>query len=358
MLPNCTFSRDQLNYKQGDFKNVHYGDVLIRYPTFKNGADLDIPSINDNESLPSKHVVLHDGDLVIADTAEDYTAGKAIELYNTTNQNILSGLHTIPCRPKLPFAPGYLGYYFNSVAMKRKQHPLIQGIKVYSLSRESLMSLSISYPSIREQNKIASLLLRIDERIEVQNKIICNLSSLIKQISHKIVFSFSKEKHESLNSCCEIRTGKKDANKAKNDGKFLFFTCGRETLRIDSFSFSGPSLLISGNGDIGIVKYYDGKFDAYQRTYVLQNFLIDPLFIKLVLEAKLPRLIEKEKNVGAMPYIVVSTLNDIQIPIINKEKQLFYLSCIGLLEQKLNNERDYLELLLLQKSFLLSNLFI
>jgi len=234
MLPNCTFSRDQLNYKQGGFKNVHYGDVLIRYPTFKNGTDLDIPFINGSESLPSKHVVLHDGDLVIADTAEDYTTGKAIELYNTTNQNILSGLHTIPCRPKLPFAPGYLGYYFNSVVMKRKQHPLIQGIKVYSLSRESLMSLSISYPSIREQYKIASLLLKIDERIEVQNKIIKDKKELKKGICEKKINNLQTEL--SLNDLI-----KKGYARTIKPSELLPFTGQKEYLSTSSINNNGIS---------------------------------------------------------------------------------------------------------------------
>jgi len=75
-----------------------------------------------------------------------------------------------------------------------------------------------------------------------------------------------------LGDICKITTGKLDANAMTDDGEYPFFTCAREDYRTDTFAFEGDSLLISGNGEIGNVKRYNGKFNAYQRTYVLQNF--------------------------------------------------------------------------------------
>lgn len=75
-----------------------------------------------------------------------------------------------------------------------------------------------------------------------------------------------------LPECVSIVTGKKDANYGTPDGKYLFFTCAEQPLRCDDYSFEGESLLLPGNGaNVGQVIYYDGKFEVYQRTYVLQK---------------------------------------------------------------------------------------
>ena len=76
-----------------------------------------------------------------------------------------------------------------------------------------------------------------------------------------------------LAELCTIVTGKKDANYGSPDGKYFFFTCAKEPIRCKSFSFSGESLLLAGNGDIGNISYYWGQFEAYQRTYVLQPYI-------------------------------------------------------------------------------------
>ena len=75
-----------------------------------------------------------------------------------------------------------------------------------------------------------------------------------------------------LPECVSIVTGKKDANYGTPDGKYLFFTCAEQPLRCDDYSFKGESLLLPGNGaNVGQVIYYDGQFEVYQRTYVLQK---------------------------------------------------------------------------------------
>lgn len=75
-----------------------------------------------------------------------------------------------------------------------------------------------------------------------------------------------------LTDIVNVKTGKKDANYATEDGNFAFFTCAAEPLRCNDFSFEGESILVAGNGaNVGLSLYYDGKFEAYQRTYVLQK---------------------------------------------------------------------------------------
>lgn len=76
-----------------------------------------------------------------------------------------------------------------------------------------------------------------------------------------------------LRELCSIATGRRDANFGSPDGKYNFFTCAKNPIKCHSFSFTGESLLLAGNGDIGNITYFWGKFEAYQRTYVLHPYL-------------------------------------------------------------------------------------
>ena len=84
---------------------------------------------------------------------------------------------------------------------------------------------------------------------------------------------------ETLPIFCNVRTGKKDANHANEQGVYRFYTCSRKYSFCDTFSFCGKCVIVPGNGDIGLVFYYDGSFEAYQRTYVLENICILPKYL-------------------------------------------------------------------------------
>lgn len=116
--------------------------------------------------------------------------------------------------------------------------------------------------------------------------------------------------------------------------------------------------MISGNGEIGQVKYYSGKFDAYQRTYVLQNSKSPILYLKAYLEFILPMIVEREKQQSAMPYIVLGTLKNIDVPILDMNKTNNIISTFKAIDKKIERENKYKELLNKEKRYLLSNLFI
>ena len=82
-------------------------------------------------------------------------------------------------------------------------------------------------------------------------------------------------------------------------------------MRINKYSFNGEAILLAGNGDVGHTKYYSGKFDAYQRTYVLMDFKINPKLIKCYIDMAVPTIVQKELQGGAMPYIKLSTLEKV-----------------------------------------------
>ena len=170
-LPNNTLSRAELNYEEGSSLNVHYGDVLIKFGECLDVKKELLPHITD-EVIANKFSGsrLKNGDIVIADTAEDEAVGKCTEIVNLTNEIVVPGLHTIAIRPKRKFASRYLGFYMNSYSYRNQLFRLMQGVKVTSISKSALKTTTIRFPSsIEEQGKIAELLFLLDEWITSTN---------------------------------------------------------------------------------------------------------------------------------------------------------------------------------------------
>jgi type I restriction enzyme S subunit len=165
-IPNNSLSRADLNYDDGKIKSVHYGDILIKYGAVTDCRRDVIPFITGAEVSDYQSQLLQNGDLLIADAAEDETVGKATEIAGIIDIPVVSGLHTIACRPKVKMQPNYLGYYMNSPSYHRQLLPLMQGIKVLSISRTNLAKTTICYPtSAQEQSQIGKLFADIDQLI-------------------------------------------------------------------------------------------------------------------------------------------------------------------------------------------------
>lgn len=119
-----------------------------------------------------------------------------------------------------------------------------------------------------------------------------------------------------------IRTGKLDANAASTNGKYPFFTCAVEPLRIDTYSYDCECVLVAGNGDLN-VKYYVGKFDAYQRTYIIESLDKETLTVPY-LYCFLDKYVEtlREQSIGGViKYIKLGNLTEALIPIPSKKEQ-------------------------------------
>lgn len=176
-LRTNTLSRNQLNDMNGDIHNIHYGDVLIKYPSIIDVQKQAIPFINSEDYRESMNDFIEDGDIVLADTAEDETVGKACEIANIGSEKILSGLHTMLIRPqKGLFFPCFLGYQVNSVSYRKQLQALIQGIKVCSLGKQAIANTYFAVPPLPEQNRIVSVLSLWDTAIAKQTALIEKLT--------------------------------------------------------------------------------------------------------------------------------------------------------------------------------------
>lgn len=188
-LNNNTFSRDMLS-ENGVVCNIHYGDILVKFGEVCDIQTEDVPKVKEDIDT-SKFDELQDGDIILADTAEDKTVGKAIEIYLVGTYRVVSGLHTMACRPNEKYAPKYLGYYINSPTYHNQLIPFMQGIKVTSIGRKNIADTVIYYPVDREeQQKIADLLSAVDEVIAQSEVEVQNLEQQKKAVMQKI---FSQE---------------------------------------------------------------------------------------------------------------------------------------------------------------------
>lgn len=169
-------------------------------------------------------------------------------------------------------------------------------------------------------------------------------------------FNDEWEQYE-LGELCEITTGKLDANTSKTNGKYAFFTCGKETLKTDSYSFDGDSILVNGNGDLGYTRKYSGKFDAYQRTYVLQKFCTDYGFIEQAIHRYLPDKIDSESLGGAMPYIKQETLSKLIIPTPNDTEVKKVSDYLNSIDNIITLLKHKCKMLTIYKKALLDNMF-
>ena len=357
--PTNSLSWEQLDYSDKGVFNLHYGLIHKGLPTQVDVSENSLPTIKE-EYIPKKMSLCQNGDIAFADASEDTNdVAKCIEFANCEGQKIVCGLHTIHGRDtQNKTITGYKGYAFSARAFREQIRRLAQGTKIYSISSGNFSECYIGIPTKAEQNKIASLLLAVDQRIATQIKIIEKLESLIKGLC-QMLFSFEEYATYLLGDICSITTGKLDANAMVEGGKYPFFTCAEEVFSIDNYAFDTEALLISGNGvNLGYIHYYNGKFNAYQRTYVLDKFTIDINYIRLYLETFLKNRIEQEKNIGNTPYIVLGTLSKMKIRVPDIITQQKIVKSMTSLKKKLSNERLALIKYEEQKKYLLSNLFI
>ena len=187
-LQNNTLSRAELNDEFGAAQNIHYGDVLIKYDEILDVSKEPLSYI-EKQSIADKFKTsyLQNGDVIIADTAEDETVGKCTEIEGLTDQKVISGLHTMPVRPNRKFASGFLGFYLNSAAYHDQLKPLMQGIKVTSISKGAMQDTVVKFPlDLKEQEQIGIYFGGLDHLITLHQRELEKLQNIKKSLLEKM----------------------------------------------------------------------------------------------------------------------------------------------------------------------------
>lgn len=188
VISNNTLSRENLNNRGGVVRNIHYGDILTKFPEVLDCNEEEIPYVNELSLLSSSTQLLQDGDIVVADTAEDETVGKVIEVQNLGDSKLVAGLHTIPCRVKKgDFAPGWLGYYMNSNLFHDQILPYVTGIKVSSISKNAIFDTLILIPPKKEQEKIVKSLQDIELLLKTLKKSVLKKQEIKNTLLHQLM---------------------------------------------------------------------------------------------------------------------------------------------------------------------------
>ena len=265
-LQNNTLSRADLSNETGVAKNVHYGDVLVKFGEVLDVRRESLPMISDESVLTKyKASFLKNGDVIVADTAEDSTVGKCSEIAGLNDEVVLSGLHTIPYRPIEKFASGYLGYYLNSSAYHNQLIPLMQGIKVTSISKSAMQNTEIIYPkSVEEQGKIGAYFSTLDHLITLHHRE-CVILRKMK------VNDWEQRKVSEL---CSISTGKSNTQDKSEDGEYPFYVRSPIIERSTKYLYDEEAVITVGDG-VGTGKvfhYVNGKYDLHQRCYRMYGF--------------------------------------------------------------------------------------
>lgn len=268
-LQNNTLSRADLSNERGIAKNVHYGDVLIKFGDVLDVSREQLPMITDEKILDKyKASFLQNGDVIIADTAEDTTVGKCSEIAGLRDEVVLSGLHTIPYRPVEKFATGYLGYYLNSSAYHDQLIPLMQGIKVTSISKSAMQDTDVVYPkSTEEQAMIGSYFQSLDNIITLHQRK-CEQTKKLKKYMLQKMFPQNGEKvpeirfdgftydweQRKLGDYLEVS---KEKNRDEGFGKEDVLSVSGEFGIVNQIEFQGRSFAGASVKNYGVVEVFD-----------------------------------------------------------------------------------------------------
>ncbi|AZL52822.1 restriction endonuclease subunit S [Helicobacter pylori] len=216
------------------------------------------------------------------------------------------------------------------------------------LNHNDFYSLLIPLPPINEQIAIANILSDVDRYLYSLDALILKKESVKKALSFELLSQRKRLKgfnqawqRVRLGDICEITTGSLDANEMVHYGKYRFYTCAKEYYFVDKYAFDTEAILISGNGAyVGYVHYYKGKFNAYQRTYVLDNFSEHIMFVKYFLTMFLQSHIQTNKNEGNTPYIVMATLKDFEILLPPLNEQIAIANILSALDSEITSLKN------------------
>ena len=266
------------------FPNDYQGEISGDYPFIKV-SDMNLPGneriiryannwINE-KTCRELRAKIHPKDATVfakIGVALTYNRRRLLKQPSIIDNNMMSA---IACDNVIPLFLYYLlcTLDFNDIA---------SGTAVPYININDLKRIHVKIPPLPEQRAIASVLSSLDDKIDLLHRENKTLEAMAEALFRQWFIEEADEGWEEvkLGDFFPVVTGKRNANFATSDGSYPFFTCSQSVLKAPSYSFNGAAILLAGNGDFNI-KHYVGKFEAYQRTYVLMPY--DTLYFGFLL---------------------------------------------------------------------------
>lgn len=393
-----SYSRDDLNYKNGEVKNIHYGDIHTKFSTLFDITKENVPFIN--ESIPldkfKQENYCKERDIIFADASEDLKdVGKSIELVNLNNEKLLSGLHTLHARQiDNEIVLGFGGYLFLNENIRKQIQRESQGAKVLGISAIRLSNINIFYSkNSKEQQKIAACLSSLDDVITAESKKLEVLKEHKKGLLQNLfpqegetVPKLRFKEFEDSGEWVERTLGEVSDNVMYGmNSAAIMFDGENKYIRItdidDNTRLFSPNPLTSPDGQLDD-KYFVNVGDilfartgaSVGKSYLHQKengkiyfagFLIrftiknaNPYFIYLqTLTEKYQKWVSKTSLRSGQPGINAEEFKSYPILISSLPEQQRIASCLSSLDNLINAQSQKIETLKLHKKGLLQGLF-
>lgn len=346
------------------------GIPVIRNYNLKNGkidcTNLSFVSEEDyNERV--KRAIPEESDIIISREAPMGVVGIVPKEFQCClgQRLVLLKIDKSKCLPK------YLLYTLMSEYVQLQIRRINQtGSIVSNLNISSLKELKILLHNFEEQRKIANILSAIDDKIQINNQINQELEAMAKTLYDYwfVQFDFPDQNGKPYKSSggkmiynpelkreipegwgvarlgeLQITTGKRDANFGTENGKYDFWTTSNNPIKSDEFSFEGKAILIAGNGNF-YVNFTEGKFEAYQRTYVIQSEDENMLIFMYMACLQSVEKLRKGSNGSIIKYITIGDVNNIVSPYNKKVVDEFVKVYSPLIDLISKNKRQNQEL--------------
>ncbi|MCZ8117561.1 MAG: restriction endonuclease subunit S [Microcystis sp. LE18-22.4A] len=325
----------------GEVGTLINGDRGKNYPSQKDFVDNGVPFINaghiqngeiDFESMNfisrKRFDLLGSGKVKSGDILYCLrgSLGKTAIIKDIQEGAIASSLVII--RPSEQIRTDYFYRYLASPIGQAEIYKYDNGSSQPNLSAQSLKQYQLPLPPLEEQRRIAAILDKADGVRRKRKEAIRLTEELLKSTFLEMfgdpVTNPKGWEVESLGDLVEFRTGKLDSNAAVENGRYPFFTCSRVPFSIDEYAFDCEALLLAGNNASADywVKHYKGKFNAYQRTYILnlKNERISYFYMQKALDLRLNELKQSSRGTNTK-YLTLTILKPIKIQLPNIEVQ-------------------------------------
>ena len=255
----------------------------------------------------------------------------------------------IPILPKDGLSRDYLFYFLRTPATVELATSRCSGANLPRLSPKQLAALQVPLPPLYEQKRIAGILDAADALRAKRREALAQLDTLLQSTFLDMfgdpVTNPMGLPRETLKSAFEFTTGKLDSNAAVEGGKYPFFTCARETSAIDDYAFDCEALLLAGNNANAdySVKHYKGRFNAYQRTYVItiNESALTYAYARLALEYLLGDLKRFSKGTNTK-YLTMVILNRMPILVPPLDRQRRFAAVVESIEEQKARQRTHL----------------